>query len=152
MSILLQYIHSALATRFTYKFVWAFTISQRSTKKVTMNRKELNTYSPGNVISSAHSRHRPASTNTVTRMLKFPPITVMMKRYTAITEPCIRTGTTSTTTAMVTPIHISPKMKAGSSEMKHHGNGRNRAPAANGAASICNNNNLSSHICVLAMD
>ena len=40
----------------------------------------------------------------------------------------------STIIAEATPIHISQKILEGISVKKHHGTGRNRAPAANGAA------------------
>ena len=43
-------------------------------------------------------------------------------------------GVRSTIIAEATPIHISPKTLEGMSVRKHHGTGRNRAPAANGAA------------------
>ena len=43
-------------------------------------------------------------------------------------------GARSTIIAKATPIHISSKTLEGMSDRKHHGTGRNRAPAANGAA------------------
>ena len=43
-------------------------------------------------------------------------------------------GARSTIIAEATPIHISPKTLEGMSDRNHHGTGRNRAPAANGAA------------------
>ena len=43
-------------------------------------------------------------------------------------------GARSTIITEATPIHISPKTLEGMSDRKHHGTGRNRAPAANGAA------------------
>ena len=43
-------------------------------------------------------------------------------------------GAMFTIIAEATPIHISPKTFEGMSDRKHHGTGRNRAPAANGAA------------------
>ena len=48
-------------------------------------------------------------------------------------------GARSTTMAVVTPTHISPMTLDGMSERKHQGLGRNRAPAANGAAATCEN-------------
>ena len=47
---------------------------------------------------------------------------------------CIRAGARSTTIAEVTPTHISPITLEGMSVRKHHGNGGNNTPAANGAA------------------
>lgn len=66
--------------------------------------------------------------------MKFPPMIVMINRYTAMAVVRIRAGARSTTIAEVTPTHISPITLEGMSVRKHHGNGRNSAPAANGAA------------------
>ena len=69
-------------------------------------------------------------------MLKLPPMTVIMKRYIAMTVVRIFCGDISRTMAERTPIHISPNTFDGMRERKHQGYGRNRAPAANGAATI----------------
>ena len=117
-------------------------------KKAARNKNELTTYSAGNVRNIAHLRElyfwlvsepciwcfKPFCRNG-TRTLKFPPITVMIKRYRAIEDVRMTVGARSTIIAEVTPTHISPMTFDGIRVRKHQGAGRKRAPAANGAAS-----------------
>ena len=80
------------------------------TKNVIKNMTELRAYRQGKHRISAVVRLRPASIQATTNKLKFPPIRVMINKYTAMVVVRIYEGTRSTTRASVTPIHISPIM------------------------------------------